>query len=90
MKLKVRLNVNKQNVQAFIITALANMFHYLRIDRWKLAFQVLSIEYFGSADYYSEVREILLDYILKNNRFRDNFFVKLNEYKYPKMMEEGE
>ena len=80
-----------EDVQASIITALTDMFDiiYEELDgNW--LFRALSRGWFGSLDYYSEVREVLIDYIIHNSkRFESHLPEELDEY-IPKMMEDGE
>ena len=67
-----------------------HVWHCLWRDRWKLTLKGFKQGCFGSPDYYSEVREILIDYILHNSRrFENHLPEELDEY-IKKIMEDGE
>ena len=58
-----------EDVQASIITALTDIFDIIYEEPdWKWLFRALSRGWFGSPDYYSKVRVVLIDYILHNSR----------------------
>ena len=71
-----------EDVQASIITALTDMLDI--IYDWpdgNWLFRALSRGWFGSPDYYSEVREVLIDYILHNSiGFENHLPEELDEY----------
>ena len=55
---------------------------------WNWHFRALSRGWFGSPDYYFEVREVLIDYILHNSRrFENHLLEELDEY-IKKMIED--
>ena len=71
-----------EDVQASIITALTDIFgitYEVSYENW--LFRALSRGCFGSPDYYSEVRKIIIDYILLNSRrFENHLSEELDEY----------
>ena len=81
----------REDVQASIITALTDMFEIIYEEpeeNW--LFWALRRGWFGSPGYYSEVREILINYILHNStRFENHLPEELNEY-IKNMMEDSE
>ena len=72
-----------EDVQTSIITALTYIFDIIYEEpdeNW--LFRTLSRGWFGSSDYFSEVREVLIDYILHNSRrFENHLPEELNEYR---------
>ena len=80
-----------EDVQASMFTALTDIFDIIyeeSVENWQ--FRSLSRRWFGSPDYHSEVREILIDYIPHNSRrFENHLPEELDEY-IRKMMEDGE
>ena len=75
----------KEDAQASIITALTDMFDIIYEEpdeNW--LFRALSRGWFGSPDYYSEVREIFIDYILHNSRRFVKPFTRGIRWIYPK------